>query len=288
MLSNSINIKNYHESIKLTNFIFIRHAESYNNSLYEIIFNKLGKNITEDVLIAEEIRLRQPDCGISSRGERQAQLLGEYIKENKLNLDLKNTQLFSSPMYRCLLTTNFLSNCNSDIKVTVNPLLYETGGCYDHTSTNETIGLKGLTTNEVIERFPSFTCMDGMENGWYKHSTVESSIDYHKRVDILVDWIYSLHNNNSTNQSFILVFHGNLLSSLLNRLMQSKSLIVHNNTGFSHVQIMSIEMNNRIERVSAVKSLNRVNHLIHDSTLFTGDDVIDDHWIQEYIDYNNI
>ena len=49
--------------------VFIRHAESQNNVLYELIREEMGHEISEEALDREESIRRSPDPGITARGK---------------------------------------------------------------------------------------------------------------------------------------------------------------------------------------------------------------------------
>ena len=65
---------------KRTELILIRHAESFNNSLNELIRNVHGSDISEELFAIEEARLRHHDCGLSDDGVEQARLLGDHFE----------------------------------------------------------------------------------------------------------------------------------------------------------------------------------------------------------------
>ena len=121
-------------NVNITEIILIRHAQSFNNRLYEYIRNLHGPNITDEFLVQEEIRLRQPDCILSDFGERQVKLLENYAASGGLakclgkssNDDLNDYILVSSPMKRCIMTSQALINgLGKDCIIKSN--LYESG-----------------------------------------------------------------------------------------------------------------------------------------------------------------
>ncbi len=63
--------------MRATNVIFVRHAESFNNSLYQHIYDTYGSDISEERFQMEEERLRQSDPDLSTKGYQQAQALGK-------------------------------------------------------------------------------------------------------------------------------------------------------------------------------------------------------------------
>lgn len=273
--------------IQFTNIFLIRHGESFNNCLYEYIWSKLGKNISEEELISEEIKLREADCKLSDRGILQAQKLGQYLFMNPI-APWNNVDIFTSPMRRCLLTTHHVTNqIPYSNNATVIPYLYESNGCYEHIDKDTTVGIKGSTAREIEYEFPNFKCLD-MEEGWYHLPEMETSSQFIERAKRVSDWIWKLHDENISQNEFrskVIFCHGNLINVILNNLTNSKCLFVHNNTGVSHIQLCTLKSGKKIVSLS---SLNRVDHLMieNNHSLLSGANVIDDHWIQEYLEYH--
>ena len=56
-------------SCMVMDVIFIRHAESQNNALYEQIREEFGHDISEEILDREESVRRNPDPGITALGK---------------------------------------------------------------------------------------------------------------------------------------------------------------------------------------------------------------------------
>lgn len=214
------------------------------------------------------------------------------IEDNQQQYDNMDYEyeIYSSPMNRCLVTTReFLkgySASDNHFKVKVNPMLYESGGCYDQISETETIGRKGYSSKEINHLFPGFIC-DGMDDGWYQKPFMETYDEFLVRADDVYSWILSLHresrpNLKSRGRNIILFLHGNLICVLLNKLLKSsKVLYVTNNTG---VNCLSIQTTEDDREVVAAKYLNRIDHL-KTSDLISGGVIVDDHWIQEYLHY---
>jgi broad specificity phosphatase PhoE len=232
---------------------------------------------------------------LSEKGLQQVELLEEFCKKNKFYeaLNIKSFDdwiLISSPMRRCLLTTRALAN-SLQKQCYVHPKLYESGGCYGVNENKVQVVYPGSTAEEVEREFPNYKCFSGMEQGWYYGSCdhVESWSEFQTRAQIIVDWIWSMHCTPVETRNFegihfknmIFVIHGNLLSAVISGLQNAKGLITHNNTGHTHVQLLTGK-NHR--KIAAIKYMNRVDH-IHlrlDNQFITGNDTINDHWIQEY------
>lgn len=144
--------------IKTSNVFFVRHAESFNNCIFESIYSKYGKNISEEKLLEEEGKLRQPDCDLSERGKLQAKKLGEFIQRggfhsiSSMITDSDEFEIFSSPMRRTLLTAEQISLGMNNVDVTVMSNLYESSGCYKYVSPTETIGIRGKNANNILSK----------------------------------------------------------------------------------------------------------------------------------------
>jgi len=131
-----------------------------------------------------------------------------------------------------------------------------------------------------------------MNEGWFHLPTRETHSEYIQRAERVVDWIWSLLANRKEyddTEGIILVSHGNLLNAIITSLITgqapvfcTKGLITHNNTGISHLKLF-VAKNNPQQRFTSVQYLNRVSHLLQDSTLLTGNDPFKDHWVQEFL-----
>jgi len=293
-----------------TQLVIIRHAESNNNVLYDIIRSELGNDIPDSIVEAEEAKRRDSDCTLSVKGFVQAQSLGEFFKDggytNSTNCNdstINDWIILSSPMKRCCLTAQEISKTLGDKKVIVLPNLYEFGGCYDHcydengVYQNKTKGFYGRTAEEIEAQHKNFKCynFDNDKKGWYHGNEAETINEFRERCKKVVDWIWSLHDTEFTSRrignetplgfkNIILVGHGLLNSNLIAHLMgcedDDRYIVTHNNTGVSKLELYCIKEKGN-KRVAAVKGVNLVNHI--GSDLLTGDHVISDHWIQEIL-----
>jgi broad specificity phosphatase PhoE len=281
----------FYGKMKTTNLFFIRHAESFNNCLYEQVWAKLGRDISDEVLLAEEAKIRQADCGVSDRGMQQLEKLQEFAKNHGFSTYVKDStckwEVFSSPMKRCLITTSKLCKDMPDLaSIQVNPSLHESCGCFDMINESESIGVKGYTASEVETLFPGFRCMSGMEDGWFKQPVMESYEEFTVRAKEVLSWIWSLHDDDreiDDERNIIIVAHGNLLSVLFNLLLGSRrALFSMSNTGVTHFQLNTLDSGHK---VAAIRFQNRVDHLSSYPSLIAGGDLLADHWIQEYIHY---
>lgn len=268
------------------NVYFIRHADSYNNGLYQIIRSELG-DVSDDVLEKEEAKRREPDCGISSKGERQLELLKEYISNGGWTFANK-CRVFSSPMSRCLITASAIASALPGTQtVEVRRNLFETGGCftYSHdeaTNSSVPIGLPGATAAEIEAKYPHFHCEAGMENGWYNRHVMENDEEFDARAMDVANWLWSEAKTLTETATYILVIHGNFMSAVINALSfgaPRKALVLHCNTALSHLQLFTGDRD-----VCCIQAVNYAPHLDNDEgrMLKIGNDVVGDHWIQEF------
>lgn len=296
-----------------TQLVTIRHAESNNNVLYDIIRSELGKDTHDSIIEAEEAKRRDSDCTLSAKGFTQAQYLGEYFKDggytNTINCDndctIDDWVIICSPMKRCCVTAQEVSKALGNKKVIVLPDLYECGGCYDHcydengVVQKETKGLSGRTVEEIEAQHENFKCcnFDNENKGWYRGNESESILEFRERCKKIVDWLWSLHETEFASRrlgdetpkgfkNIILVGHGLLNSNLIAGLMGCQDdnayIVTHNNTGVSKLELITIK-EKRNQRVAVVKGINITNHLDNKKELFVGDHVVADHWIQEIL-----
>lgn len=285
-------------TVKMTEFLFFRHAESFNNVLYEYIRKKYGQDISESFIEEQERALRQQDSALSERGYQQLSMLKTFAKNGylhnvvnhsdnstKKNINLDDWIIVSSPMKRCLLTAQALADGLSKPIVYVHPRLYESGGChgigpdpspFNSDITKEVIGFPGSTTEEIEKEFPTFKCLPGMEKGWYHGREKEETFgEFQSRCNHLIQWLWSLHNTKETDRflfqdavsgesigkfkSIMIVIHGNLLNGLISGLQSGGGLITHNNTGYSHIQLTTGRYD---KQYAVVKYINKIDHLL--------------------------
>lgn len=294
MLSNNNN--DWTKHLYKFDLILVRHAQSYNNTLYDEIRRDLGTDITDEEFVKEENKRRQSDSTLSERGFQQVLHQKKYLLNNGWNHIIKNKNKWltlSSPLKRCLLTAQGISE-GLQLPVTVHPQLYETGGCYN----DKLEGLCGISEKEINELY-NFNCLPGMENGfYYNRKTMETNNEFDQRSYEVSQkiWDYFLDsiekqklNKLDYLEGLILVAHGNLLSALINCLMTQSNtprlgLYVHDNTGYSHIELYYDNLNDR--KCFIMKQFNEYQHLIINNNidLRSGNDTLNDHWIQEFLD----
>lgn len=102
------------------------------------------------------------------------------------------------------------------------------GGCYS-CSEGEKHGHFGATSEDIEGRFPGFKCLPGMEEGWYKSSTMETGKEFRERVTEIVDWLWDFHEREEARQlttdaapceNLIVVVHANLINGIICGLLR--------------------------------------------------------------------
>lgn len=135
-----------------------------------------------------------------------------------------------------------------------------------------------------------------MVNGWYHHSHRETRQEFETRSLELSRWIWSLldsqpslsdsqkliSNSSSlpSTSTYVFVLHGYLLTTLINQLIFSQPssfVLVHNNTGITHLELVQFQSG---AYGSIIQSMNNLPHLHGHSHLLTGNDLINDQWVK--------
>lgn len=277
------------ESWRKLDIILIRHGESQNNCTYDIVREKFGDSLSVERFEEEVLKLHDPDPVISKKGQLQAKGLQNYIANGGFSSIVTNAdewKIFSSPMRRCLLTCKAVSEAYDNKSVTVAPFLFESDGCFTSLPDGSTAGLPGMTSSEILEMFPYFNCMEGMEKGWYMLPKRETTEEFLERSEKIAQWLWELHSQTTEQRGFktgiILAVHGNLIRSIISALVKTSFLVTHDNTGFTHIQLWSDSTGKH--NVPSIQFVNRVDHLLHSSpNLISGSAVFTDHWMQEFI-----
>jgi len=295
--------------------VLIRHGESLNNIIYDEIRARFGADVKAEVVEDEEGKMRRPDPGLSDRGMKQAQRLGQFFGagfdkalnpiegarlgrvqgsrqpsegEKKHGASVVPWQVWTSPMQRALVTTREMIRAmgQQEVVVRVHPELYESGGCYEHGC-----GLPGATKSEILSEFPEFVCEPGMDEGWYHgRPSMETNDEFMTRMDRVAAWL------RAQQQHVVLVIHGNLISGLINRLVLGSEgnsagnmggLFIHYNSAFTHLQLFveplsQTDLSSPKVPITSILGTNRIDHLVGCEVLLSGARVHDDHWIQEF------
>jgi broad specificity phosphatase PhoE len=305
-----------------TEVVLIRHGESSNNCIYEQVRQRFGNTLNHEDFEAEVDKLHDPDCGLSPKGILQAEALSNHLKENTLEMmhDFSKWKIYSSPMKRCLLTTQQVVRGLGDKEVYVHPCLFESDGCYKAFSDGTTIGLPGMDQETIESMFPQFHCFPGMENGWFHLKEKETRKQFYERSKVMVDFLWNEHEKNhiqsavmkeieeeeevftpSSETSFekgekdsekkkenqnqegiMIIAHGNIIASIISSLVNTNALIANCNTGINHIQLWSHKVTK--QRLCSIIFTNRVPHFNHKPELHGGEQIFEDHWIQEFLE----
>lgn len=279
---NQENDENWVAKVEMTEVLFFRHAESFNNVLYDFIRSKYGKDSSSRFIEEQEKSLRQIDSSLSEKGFKQLELLKSFAESGALakavnasTPDMSDWIIISSPMERCLLTSQALAQGLGNRTVYVHPHIYESGGCHGvnpGSPSKEIIGFPGTTKAEVEAKFSLHKCLPGMEQGWYYSKPREENFqEFQFRVREIVKWLWSIHNTPEENRrnllglevpkfkNIIIVNHGNTLNGIISGLQTGSGLVTHNNTGYSHVQLTT---GRHHRQYTVVKFLNKSDHLL--------------------------
>jgi broad specificity phosphatase PhoE len=271
--------------------IFIRHGESSNNVTYETVRQKFGESLSAEEQELEIKKLHNPDCALSAKGIAQIEKLKEFIASGGFSSMISHPEdwkLYTSPMNRCLLSSHEVGTAFRK-RTTVVPFLFESDGCYESLPNGETKGLPGFTAKEVHDRFPQHDCLPGMENGWYPHAHRETKGQFLDRCNVIADWLWKMQAKSEDDRGFrtgmIITAHGNLIMSVLSALIkadQRSFMISHHNTGYCHIQLWS--RTDGTHKIATILASNKVDHLHDSPSLVAGGALVEDHWIQEFLE----
>ncbi|MCY4020077.1 MAG: histidine phosphatase family protein [Chloroflexi bacterium] len=129
----------------------IRHAQSQNNALTENTAHR-----------------RKADPDLTELGYRQRDILADFLASatDVMNERFKITHLYSSAMYRSLLTAQPLG-AGLNLRPQVWPDLHEKGGLWQRRN-GRTSGFNGMSRSSMQNEFPDFDLPDTItETGWY-------------------------------------------------------------------------------------------------------------------------
>jgi len=226
---------------------FIRHAQSENNHLFDLIGNSKGRN--ED-----------PD--LTTVGEKQAMLLLDYLLSrqsngNNLKDDLNRsgfsfTHLYTSPMIRAI-KTGWNIALKLDLPLQVIMDLHEGGGIFLENEKKELIGLKGNQKSYFLKNFPGLLLDQEMdETGWWNRP-FEPYENRKPRAKKVIQYLLDNHNENDQIALFSHAgFFNYFLSALLNYDESENVRFNINNTSISRIDI---EKNSKVSRILYVNQI---------------------------------
>ena len=208
----------------------IRHGQSGNNAL-------------------TNIRDRSVDPPLTDLGERQAEMLGEYVArgENQelsrettgntkyeLRHGLGITSLFTSPMYRSLQTVQPVSRA-SGLAPRIWVDIHEEGGMFlNHGGDEGLVGYPGRTRSEILAEFPDYVLPKSFdETGWWNK-------DHEDPASLLVRATKvseQLREMAKTEDRVAIITHGAFMNALLNaifgQISEGHMYYRHHNTAIS-------------------------------------------------------
>lgn len=208
----------------------IRHGQSGNNAL-------------------ANIRDRSVDPPLTDLGERQAEMLGEYVArgENQelsrettgntkyeLRHGLGITSLFTSPMYRSLQTVQPVSRA-SGLAPRIWVDIHEEGGMFlNHGGDEGLVGYPGRTRSEILAEFPDYVLPTSFdETGWWNK-------DHEDPASLLVRATKvseQLREMAKTENRVAIITHGAFMNALLNaifgQISEGHMYYRHHNTAIS-------------------------------------------------------
>ena len=208
----------------------IRHGQSGNNAL---------ANISD----------RSVDPPLTDLGERQADMLGEYVArgENQelsrettgntkyeLRHGLGITSLFTSPMYRSLQTVLPVSRA-SGLAPRIWVDIHEEGGMFlNHGGDEGLVGYPGRTRSEILAEFPDYVLPTNFdETGWWNK-------DHEDPASLLVRATKvseQLREMAKTEDRVAIITHGAFMNALLNaifgQISEGHMYYRHHNTAIS-------------------------------------------------------
>ena len=208
----------------------IRHGQSGNNALANILD-------------------RSVDPPLTDLGERQAEMLGEYVArgENQelsrettgntkyeLRHGLGITSLFTSPMYRSLQTVQPVSRA-SGLAPRIWVDIHEEGGMFlNHGGDEGLVGYPGRTRSEILAEFPDYVLPTSFdETGWWNK-------DHEDPASLLVRATKvseQLREMAKTEDRVAIITHGAFMNALLNaifgQISEGHMYYRHHNTAIS-------------------------------------------------------
>lgn len=224
----------------------IRHAQSTNNALAD----PSG---------------RVCDPPLTALGHRQARRLARFLSAGVERLEggaalgrplgYRFARLFCSPMYRSLLTAQYLAKALG-LAPEVWVALHEHGGVYlDHGGEQGIVDYPGKTRAEMLAEFPGYVLPDDVtERGWW----FRAREDYAGCCDRAARVAETLRSWASSEECIALLSHGGFLDALLKHLLGTPAdrgrFYAHSNTGITCMHL-------RGDGSVRLEYLNRVDHL---------------------------
>ena len=240
-----------------TSIFFIRHGESENNIIEDVLIENKNK-ITKKKMLNIIKKKRKSDPNLTTKGVSQSKKLGRYLKKN---IDVnKKFRIYTSPFKRALDTTyNLLKPFKKkNYEVIVHPEIFENGGVYYINSQNKNIGSQEcLSSSDIYEKYGYNVDLLLKKGPWYNKKW-ENEKESMKRVKKIVKWIKSIKFKKENYDNLVIfVMHADFINDLQKKLLNINDSHVYFdilNTSFS-----CFELHNQSIKVDCISN---VEHLI--------------------------
>lgn len=180
--------------------LFVRHAESVNNTLWAEI------SPDRDAFF----RRRVADAPLTDRGRMQTELVAKRFGVEAPDV----TEIWTSYLQRALDTAATIATSLSSAKVRVMRDLYEVGGHYAWQEGTGNVGSPGLRNRDVAAQYPSFDVDPQCEEGWWTGSGPEKEGAAAERAKALVKEI-GLQARAGRKDTVIIVTHGDFFNIIV-------------------------------------------------------------------------
>eukprot|EP01123_Difflugia_compressa_P009320 TRINITY_DN3055_c0_g1_i4.p1 TRINITY_DN3055_c0_g1~~TRINITY_DN3055_c0_g1_i4.p1 ORF type:complete len:269 (+),score=50.86 TRINITY_DN3055_c0_g1_i4:784-1590(+) len=225
-------------------FYFVRHGQSTNNLLYELLVSHSRTQYYEHA--------RTSDPPLTEQGLTQAKDLAKLLRPSP------KSKVLTSPMYRALQTAQPITQA-LEVPMEVWVDLHEHGGMYEVDGKDTFVGVGGMTKEQILQKFPNTHLPEPFKSpcgGWYVSPTAESTNHALSRADTIVQRLIDFARSplNKDIKYVWIITHGTFLSMILPKLLKmgsSNIVIHHNNVGVSGLVI-------RPDGSLSVKFLNRI------------------------------
>ncbi len=219
----------------------IRHAESENNILTE-----------------ETVHRRKVDPDLTPLGYQQRDLLARHIATatDAVGESYPITHLYTSAMYRALLTTAPLSEALS-LKPLVWPDLHEKGGMFLQQN-GQISGFNGMSRSAILDKFPGYQLpQDLSDHGWYEAAMGREpeTHSFYRAIKVARE----LRGRSASDDVIALVSHAGFLDVLLKAIFEQLPArpytmrYFHENTAITRINYQGT--------CPTLHYLNRVDHL---------------------------
>jgi broad specificity phosphatase PhoE len=218
-------------------FVFIRHGESDNNVLREVLREEHGRP-HDEALFRQR---RKHDPALTALGKLQVRVVAQRVQQEYPNM----SEVWVSFLSRALGTAAAVHEALPQTRVRVMSDINECGGSYRFC--HDTQGLvpePGTSRKEVLREHPTFTffepTLEGSEHdGWYKGSGKETHEESHQRAVNLIarieaavaDHVAAPSSSPETAPPLVgVITHGDFFRLFLSELLHSNRFADTNDT----------------------------------------------------------